>query len=99
VRQAKLLRAIKIVAQLVVAVTEGIVYVGIPTLPLITRLPTKKQRMKILKRRDRQGFGENIGQLVFCINPLDANGATRDIGAKMMIFEANVFGPGAKFWS
>jgi hypothetical protein len=60
VQQNELLRARKVVAQLAVAVTEGIIYVGIPTLPLITRLPIKKQRMKVFKTRNGQRFSEDI---------------------------------------
>jgi hypothetical protein len=67
-----------------VGVTEEImyVYVSIPTLPLITRLPTEKQRAKILKTRSRQWFGKYICQLMFCTNPFNEDGTIGNMRKK-----------------
>jgi hypothetical protein len=51
-----------------------------------------------LKRSGGQRLGEDVGKLVFCIDPEDFDITAGYVGAKVVVFQTNVFSARTKFW-
>ena len=51
-----------------------------------------------MKYNTRERLGKDVSELTLCINPFNLDGSILDVGAKMMILDANMFGARPHPW-